>query len=194
MATPGFVLSLREKVGHDLLMLVGVTAFVEDDEGRLLMGRRADTGEWALVYGIAEPFEEPALSVRREVKEETGVDCVVSELVSVMAQHEEHVYGNSDRCQFVDVAFACRPDPSGNSEPFVGDDESLAVGWFSPEEPPRPSPRARWSASGGCAAIARVTVTRSSSWGRRPAARGERMKNSASPKRAGGSSARMNTP
>lgn len=138
MATPGFVLSLREKVGHDLLMLVGVTAFVEDDEGCLLMGRRADTGEWALVYGIAEPFEEPALSVRREVKEETGVDCVVGELVSVMAQHEEHVYGNGDRCQFVDIAFACRPDPSGNSEPFVGDDESLAVGWFSPEELPRP--------------------------------------------------------
>lgn len=111
MTTPGFVLSLREKVGHDLLMLVGVTAFVEDDEGRLLMGRRADAGEWALVYGIAEPFEEPALSVRREVKEETGVDCVVSELVSVMAQHEEHVCGNGDRCQFVDIAFACQPGP-----------------------------------------------------------------------------------
>lgn len=194
MATPGFVLSLREKVGHDLLMLVGVTAFVEDDEGRLLMGRRADTGEWALVYGIAEPFEEPALSVRREVKEETGVDCVVSELVSVMAQHEEHVYGNGDRCQFVDIAFACRPDRPATPSPSWATKRAWPWGGSRPRSLPAPSPRVRWSASGGCAAIARVTVTRSSSWGRRPAARGERMKNSASPKRAGGSSARMNTP
>ena len=138
MATPEFILSLREKVGHDLLMLVGVTAFVEDDAGRVLMGRRADTGEWAPVYGIAEPGEQPALAARREVKEETGVDCVVAELVSVMTQAEEHVYENGDRCQFVDVMFACRLDPAGNAEPFVGDDESLAVGWFSPDALPEP--------------------------------------------------------
>ena len=138
MATPEFILSLREKVGHDLLMLVGVTAFVEDDAGRVLMGRRADTGEWAPVYGIAEPGEEPALSARREVKEETGVDCVVAELVSVKSQAGEHVYENGDRCQFVDVMFACRLDPAGNDEPFVGDDESLAVGWFAPDALPEP--------------------------------------------------------
>ena len=49
MATPEFILKLREKIGHDPLWLIGVTAFVEDGRGRVLLGRRADTGDWALV-------------------------------------------------------------------------------------------------------------------------------------------------
>ena len=74
MPTPEFVLSLREKIGHDLLWLMGVSGYVEDEQGRVLLGRRSDTGEWAMVYGINEPGEEPADTVAREVKEETGVD------------------------------------------------------------------------------------------------------------------------
>ena len=55
MPTPEFVLELRKKIGHDLLWLNGVTGCVLDDRGRLLLGRRSDTGEWAMVYGINEP-------------------------------------------------------------------------------------------------------------------------------------------
>ena len=55
MPTPEFVLSLREKIGHDLLWLMGVSGYVEDEQGRVLLGRRSDTGEWAMVYGINEP-------------------------------------------------------------------------------------------------------------------------------------------
>ena len=73
MPTPEFVLSLREKIGHDLLWLMGVSGYVEDEQGRVLLGRRSDTGEWAMVYGINEPGEEPADTVAREVKEETGL-------------------------------------------------------------------------------------------------------------------------
>lgn len=68
MATPDFVLNLRKRIGHELLWLNGVTAFVTDGDGRMLMGRRSDTGEWALVYGINEPGEQPADTVVREVK------------------------------------------------------------------------------------------------------------------------------
>ena len=64
MPTPEFVLSLREKIGHDLLWLMGVSGYVEDEQGRVLLGRRSDTGEWAMVYGINEPGDLVAL--RRE--------------------------------------------------------------------------------------------------------------------------------
>ena len=134
MPTPEFVLSLREKIGHDLLWLMGVSGYVEDEQGRVLLGRRSDTGEWAMVYGINEPGEEPADTVAREVKEETGVDVVVTDLVSVKSSRKVLTYANGDNTMYMDHLFICRPDPNGNTEPFVGDEESLNVGWFSPGE------------------------------------------------------------
>ena len=138
MATPEFILRLREKIGHDLLWLIGVSAYVEDGEGRVLLGRRADTGEWALVYGINEPGEEPADTVAREVAEETGVDVVPTDLVRVSAQHYETVYANGDRTQYLDLMFVCRLAEGGSSVPSVADDESLEVGWFAPDALPEP--------------------------------------------------------
>ena len=138
MATPEFILRLREKIGHDLLWLIGVTAYVEDSEGRVLLGRRADTGEWALVYGINEPGEEPADTVIREVAEETGVDVVPTDLVRVRAQQDETIYANGDRTQYLDLMFACRLAEGGSAEPRVADDESLEVGWFAPDALPEP--------------------------------------------------------
>ena len=35
MATPEFVLKLRRKIGHDLLWLMGVSGYVEDERGRV---------------------------------------------------------------------------------------------------------------------------------------------------------------
>ena len=87
MSTPEFILELRKKVGHDLLWLMGVSGYVDDEQGRVLLGKRSDTGEWAMVYGINEPGEEPADTVAREVKEETGVDVIVTDLVSVKSSH-----------------------------------------------------------------------------------------------------------
>ena len=138
MSTPEFILRLREKIGHDLLWLIGVTACVEDAEGRVLLGRRADTGEWALVYGINEPGEEPADTVIREVLEETGVDVVPVALASVKAGRRMTVYANGDQTQYLDLAFVCRLAEVGNDVPRVADDESLEVGWFEPDALPQP--------------------------------------------------------
>ena len=143
MATPEFVLKLRRKIGHDLLWLMGVSGYVEDERGRVLLGRRSDTGEWAMVYGINEPGEEPADTVAREVKEETGVDVIVTDLVSVKSSRRILTYANGDNTMYMDHLFICRPDPAGNTEPYVGDEESLNVAGSSPMSYPGhwPPPR-----------------------------------------------------
>lgn len=141
MSTPPFILELRKKIGHDLLWLYGVTACVLDEHGRILLGRRADTGEWAMVYGIIDPGEQPADAAVREVKEETGVDVVVTDLVSVNSEQRILTYANGDHAQYMDHSFLCALKPGGNAEPFVGDDESLNVGWFSLNELPSPLAR-----------------------------------------------------
>jgi len=40
MATPEFIVSLRQRIGHDMLWLPGVSIVVVDEAGRLLPGRR----------------------------------------------------------------------------------------------------------------------------------------------------------
>ncbi|HET6297743.1 MAG TPA: NUDIX domain-containing protein, partial [Kribbella sp.] len=62
MGTPKFILELREKIGHDLLWLPGITGVVLDGEERILLVRRADDGRWSLPAGILEPGEEPAVA------------------------------------------------------------------------------------------------------------------------------------
>ena len=135
MPTPEFVLELRKKIGHDLLWLIGVTGCVLNDQGQLLLGRRSDTGEWAMVYGINEPGEQPADTVVREIKEETGVDAIVTDLVAVTSSNKVITYANT---MYMDHSFLCALKPGGNAEPFVGDEESLNVGWFDLNDLPSP--------------------------------------------------------
>lgn len=134
MPIPDFVRRLRAGVGSDLLWLPGVSGVVLDDAQRVLLGRRADNGLWAVVSGILEPGEEPAVAVVRECREETGVEVEVVAMTSVTTS-ETVTYPNGDRAQYLDVCFWCRPT---GGEARVGDDESTAVGWFALDALPEP--------------------------------------------------------
>jgi 8-oxo-dGTP pyrophosphatase MutT (NUDIX family) len=131
---PEFVTGLRAAVGHDLLWLPGVSAVVTDGDGRVLLGRRADNGRWAVVSGILDPGEEPARAALREVLEETGVVAEVVALTAVSAG-DVITYPNGDRAQYLDLCFWCR---HLSGEAHVADDESLEVGWFAPDALPEP--------------------------------------------------------
>lgn len=136
MATPEFILRLREKIGHETLWIPGVRGVVFDDDGRVLLGRRADNGQWGLITGILEPGEEPAPGLLREVLEETGVVAVAERLVSVDAAGPTR-YPNGDVCHFLTLVFRCR---FVSGEARVNDDESLDVGWFRPGDFPELMP------------------------------------------------------
>ncbi|ANC32451.1 NUDIX domain-containing protein [Isoptericola dokdonensis] len=136
MPVPDFVLALRAHVGTAPLWLPGVTAVVRDDAGRLLLGRRADNGLWALVSGILEPGEEPARGITREVLEETGVEVEVEALAAVSTTPEV-TYPNGDRTAYLDLCFVARPvSAEAASAAHVADDESTEVGWFPPDDLP----------------------------------------------------------
>lgn len=129
MATPDFIRAVRATAGHQLLLLPGVSAVVFDDDGRVLLGRRADTGTWSIIGGIPEPGEQPATAAEREVYEETAVRCVADRVVLVQALPRPVTYPNGDLCQYMDITLRCRA--VGNpAEARVNDDESLEVGWF----------------------------------------------------------------
>lgn len=129
MPTPEFILRLREHVGHDVLSLNGTTAVILreiDGVAHLLLVRRSDTLAWTPVTGIVDPGEDPARTVVREAREETGVEIEVERLAWVHALPEQ-TYTNGDRALFLDHCFRCR---WVSGEPAVGDDESVETGFF----------------------------------------------------------------
>lgn len=125
MATPDFVLALREKIGTDPLWLPGTTAVVTRGDDVLLV-RRADTGEWAPVTGIVDPGESPADAAVRETWEEAGVDAEPVRLARVHVT-PEIVYDNGDRTQYVDLVFALRWVAG---DPHPADGENTEAAWF----------------------------------------------------------------
>ena len=134
MPTPLFILRLREQVGHEPLWLVGTTAVVVDGE-RLLLVRRADSGEWSPVAGIVEPGEHTADAAEREVLEEACVVARVERLASVSVTRE-YEYPNGDRTRYTDHTYRLR---YVSGEAAVGDDESTEVAWFPRDGlPPMP--------------------------------------------------------
>ncbi len=135
MPVPEFVSRLRERIGTELLWLPGVSAVVVDDDGRVLLGRRSDNGRWAVISGILEPGEQPAVAIAREVLEETGVTVEVEGLAAVATDDHVVVYPNGDRAQYLDLTFLCR---ATGGEAHVADDESTEVGWFAPDDLPEP--------------------------------------------------------
>lgn len=125
MATPDFVLDLREKIGTAPLPLVGVTAVVFRDE-KVLLGKRADNGSWQPVSGIVDPGEEPADAAVRECLEEAGV-VVRAERLALVHQIPRIVYANGDQVDYLDLVFRCS---WVSGEPHPADGELTEVGFY----------------------------------------------------------------
>lgn len=125
MATPDFILSLREKVGNAELWVPAVTAVVLRDTEVLLV-RRADSGEWTPVTGIIDPGEEPAVAAERETLEEADVVAIAESLAWVKTVDTVR-YENGDESRYLDLVFRCR---YVSGQPFPADGENTAAAWF----------------------------------------------------------------
>lgn len=130
MATPDFVLALRDKIGHDPLWLMGVTAVVlrgaAGYEQDVLLVKRADTGAWTPVTGIIDPGEEPAAAGARETLEEAGVVAIPEALTRVKAL-PPMTYANGDQAQYLDICFRFR---FVSGDPHPADGENTEARWF----------------------------------------------------------------
>jgi 8-oxo-dGTP pyrophosphatase MutT (NUDIX family) len=128
------VRDLRAKVGHSLLLLPSTAVLPRDDDGRLLLVRLIDTGNWATIGGAIEVDESPRDSARREAREEAGVDAELGGILGVFGGPDYRVtYPNGDESAYVVTVFDATviggtPRPDG--------DETSEVGWFRSEQLP----------------------------------------------------------
>jgi ADP-ribose pyrophosphatase YjhB (NUDIX family) len=112
-------------------LIPAASAIVTNNEGKILLQRRSDNTLWALPGGTMEIGESIRETIIREVKEESGLDVVIEDLVGIYS-NPKHVIAFSDgevRQEF-SICFACK---------IVGGElhvskESSEVSFFTPKE------------------------------------------------------------
>lgn len=128
-----YMKSLREKIGAQRVM-APAAAMAPIANGRVLLARNAENGEWQTLGGMMDPLESPADGAVREAYEEAGVMTRPTGLIGVFAGPEtEVIYGNGDIVAYTVIAFAgVLIDETAT--PRADQDEISELNWFTPAE------------------------------------------------------------
>ncbi len=109
MRIPAAAFALVKEVARHLLRrpVVGIAAAAHTADGRWLLIRRADLGQWALPGGTLEWGETLRASIARELAEEAGVDrCEIVRVVGVYSRPDR-----DPRFHAVTIVVECDVDP-----------------------------------------------------------------------------------
>jgi len=110
---------------------LAVGAVVLDDEGRILLVQRADSGFWLYPTGWADVGYSAAEVVVKEVWEETGVQAEPIRLIAVL----DGLRVGLSQVPLYSLVFLCRPlGGELKAHPL----ECSSVGWFPIDELPSP--------------------------------------------------------
>lgn len=120
-----------ERISRQGKIRLGCTAAIFDDQGRILLTRRADNGQWCLPGGGMEPGESVAEACEREVLEETGLHVRVIRLVGVYS-HPDQLIVYLDGAKFQIVALHFEAEIIRGV--LVLSEETLGFGYFTVQE------------------------------------------------------------
>lgn len=130
--------SVGEGVAGYVTPKVAVGAVVGNDEGELLLVKRADSGVWLYPTGWADVGYSAAEVVVKEVEEETGIEAEPVRLIAVL----DGLRLGFTRVPLYSLVFHCR---AVGGELRAHPLECADVGWFSEETLPFPLAGAeRW--------------------------------------------------
>jgi mutator protein MutT len=125
---------IRDRVGHDTIILNFSVACIINENGEILLQKRSDKDDiWGLPGGaieIGESIEDAAI---REVKEETGLNVEVEHFIGVYSKYL-HTYPNGDRSQSICHLFKCR---MLNGELLVDNKETFDLKFFDKNNIPK---------------------------------------------------------
>ena len=126
---------LRAAVGSRLLLVPGMRIVVEREDGAILLQLRSDYRLWGLPGGVPDEGEGADETVIRETLEETGIEIVDPKPFGFACDpaHEVWTYPNGDQCHYFTLLYAAR---RFTGAVIAGNEESLKVGWFPPDDLP----------------------------------------------------------
>ena len=106
-----------------------IGAVVHDDQGRILLVQRADSGVWLYPTGWADVGYSPAEVAVKEVLEETGIDCAPKGVIAVL----DGMRMGMTHIPLYSTVFLCEAI-GGELTPHPL--ETRDVGWFAEDELP----------------------------------------------------------
>lgn len=112
--------------------IVAVGGVVVNDEGRILLVKNTYRGIWEYPGGQVEVGESLVDGLRREIREESGIEVEVGELFCVASNTCTYPGYNGVKVVPTKVMFDFICKPVGGAEHTS--DETSEVGWFTPEE------------------------------------------------------------
>ena len=137
----GYIMNLREKVGHSPLIGVGATTLVFNNKDELLLNLRSDTNTWGIPGGSKELNETLEECAMRELKEETNINVNDLELITVLSGKEYYFkYPNEDELDCVIILYKVS---NYNGELNINDEESKELKFFSIDNLPELESRAK---------------------------------------------------
>ncbi len=134
MRIPKGLFPIIKEVARHLLRrpVVGIVAAARTEDGRWLLIRRGDTGEWALAGGTVEWGETLRTGIVRELLEEAGVR--VLKLGALIGAYSDP--GRDPR--FHAVTLVVTATVSEPEQPALSEAEITEVGLFPAESLPEP--------------------------------------------------------
>lgn len=101
--------SIRSRLGPQCILLPGVRAIILNDRDEVLLQRRTDLACWGLPSGSVELDETALEALKREVREETGLEVRQAEPMALYSGPSQRFkYPNGDEIQCFSVAFIVR--------------------------------------------------------------------------------------
>lgn len=135
-----YISELRKHIGHNPLICAGATVAVIKDK-QILLNLRSDTKTWGIQGGSLEVGETLEETAKRELKEETNLDCDNFTLLNVFSGNDFYFkYPNGDELYSV-IALYLADDFKGGLK--ITDDESIDLSFFSKSELPNLESRAK---------------------------------------------------
>lgn len=106
MPIPAFLAAIRQKIGHELVLVPTVVVLVRAPDGCILIVHDLDADAWTLPGGIIEPGETPADAAVREVWEEAGILVKLNRIAGIVGGPGcETSYRNGDKIAWVATVF-----------------------------------------------------------------------------------------
>ena len=104
-----YIDNLRKVVGTQPLIACGANVILIDEDERILLHRRRESGKWGLPGGMMELGESTEQNAIREVFEETGLECIELELFNVYSGQEQYYcYPDGNEVYNVTISYLCR--------------------------------------------------------------------------------------